>query len=253
MRKWLLGIGIILYALCGALAWAQPQIPPRPTSQIYVQDYANVLQPETKQRLQSLGSKLAARTKAQVVVVTVPSLNGAAPEEYGLALLREWGIGDQKLNNGVLLLVAVSDRSSRIEVGYGLEGALPDSKTGRLQDEYMLPYFKQGEYDAGIWNGYLALTQEVAREYQVDLGEPSKPKAIKPAPPDNNWYDALPWWARWALAAGVAGLLLFDWLVLGGAITWALLSIVSSGRRGGGGGSGYGGGSGGGGGSSRNW
>lgn len=63
-----------------------------------------------------------------------------------------WGIGSRDKNNGVLIVVATQDRQSRIEVGYGLEGALPDGLTGRLQDDTMLPYFKQGQYDKGIVN-----------------------------------------------------------------------------------------------------
>ena len=84
-------------------------------------------------------SALAKRTKTQVVVLTVPTLDGESIEDYGLSVLREWGIGDKKENNGVLLLVATKDRKSRIEVGYGLEGVLPDGLTGRIQDQYMLP------------------------------------------------------------------------------------------------------------------
>ena len=109
-------------------ALAEPQIPPRPTS-IYVQDRAGVLSASTRNTINAYGSALQQKTKAQIVVLTVPTLGDATPEEYGLAVLG-WGIGDKNLNNGVLLLVAVNDRKSRIEVGYGLEGALPDGLTG---------------------------------------------------------------------------------------------------------------------------
>jgi uncharacterized membrane protein YgcG len=100
-------------------------------------------------------------------VLTVPSLKGQSLEDYSLTVLRQWGIGDQEKNNGVLLLVAVQDRKSRIEVGYGLEGALPDGLTGRIQDQYMLPYFRSNDYDKGILNGYSALLQTVLKEYNL--------------------------------------------------------------------------------------
>ncbi|MCE5286118.1 MAG: TPM domain-containing protein, partial [Pelosinus sp.] len=156
------------------------------------------------------------------------------------------------LNNGVLLLVAVEDRQSRIEIGYGLEGALPDAKTGAIQDEYMLPYFQKGDYDQGILNGYLALTAVVAKEYNVEFindAKPAKTHAVKSKP----WWEDLPWWAKFAAAALIVLFLFFDWVFLGGNITLLLLSLLRFRGGGGGGGGGYGGGSGGGGGSNRNW
>jgi uncharacterized protein len=82
-------------------------------------------------------------------------------------MLRQWKIGDKALNNGVLLLVAVGDRQSRIEVGYGLEGALNDAKVGQIQDEYFIPYFERGDYEQGIWDGYKAVMRVVYAEYGV--------------------------------------------------------------------------------------
>lgn len=254
MKKWLAWLVLGIYLTIAAVAWAQPQVPPAPAGSLYVQDYAGVLSNESKSRINSLGSQLAAKTKAQVVVVTVKSLEGAALEDYALAILREWGIGDKTLNNGVLMLVAVGDRQSRIEVGYGLEGALPDAKTGRIQDDYMIPWFQQGDYNKGVVNGYMALAGEVAKEYQLELKTDAKPVQKSKASQDQSWFDALPWWGQILLAAGVLSLFVIDWLFFGGTITYLLLSLLR-GRGGGGGGSGggWGGGSGGGGGSSRKW
>lgn len=251
MKKWLAWLVLGIYLTIAAVAWAQPQVPPAPAGSLYVQDYAGVLSNESKSRINSLGSQLAAKTKAQVVVVTVKSLEGAALEDYALAILREWGIGDKTLNNGVLMLVAVGDRQSRIEVGYGLEGALPDAKTGRIQDDYMIPWFQQGDYNKGIVNGYMALAGEVAKEYQLELKTDAKPVQKSKAHQDQSWFDTLPWWGQILLAAGVLSLFVIDWLFFGGTITYLLLSLLRG--RGGGGGGGWGGGSGGGGGSSRKW
>ncbi|ABQ47787.1 MAG: Uncharacterized protein XD64_0990 [Thermotoga sp. 47_83] len=142
---------------------------PAPTPYKYVNDYVGVLDSETVEKIVAVGKELEKKTTAQVVVVVVPSLSGLTVEEYANRLFREWGIGQKEKNNGVLLLVAMSDRKVRIEVGYGLEGAIPDGKAGRILDEYVIPYFKEGEYDKGIYYGYLAIAKEVAREYGVEI------------------------------------------------------------------------------------
>lgn len=157
---------IAIYTGIGAAAWAAPQVPAAPSGSLYVQDYAGVLTRDTQAKINKLGAKIAGQTKAQVVVVTINSLNGEPIQDYALTLLRQWKIGDKSMNNGVLLLVAVGDKKSRIEVGYGLEGALNDAKVGRIQDEYLLPFFQRGDYDQGIWNGYKAVMRVVSAEYQ---------------------------------------------------------------------------------------
>ncbi len=256
MKKWLTWLLVVAYLAVGSIAWAEPTIPPAPTSSIYVQDYAGVMTPDSKKRINDLGSQLAARTKAQIVVVTVQSLGDTPLEDYALATLRQWGIGDKTLNNGVLMLVAVGDRKSRIEVGYGLEGALPDAKTGQIQDQYMLPHFRQNDYDKGILNGYLALAGVVAKEYNLELKTDAKPAAKPQNNPGGSWWDTLPWWMQLLVMAGALLLFVIDWLFFGGSITWFLLSLLrfrGGGGGGGGGRGGYGGGSGGGGGSSRGW
>lgn len=253
MKKWLAWLVLGLYMICGGMAWAQPQIPSKPTTSIYVQDYAGVLSADTKNRINNLGTQLAAKTKAQIVVVTVPSLEGMPPADYALELLRQWGVGDKTLNNGLVLLVAVNDRQSRIEVGYGLEGPLPDAKTGRIQDEYMMPYFQKGDYDKGILNGYMALAGEVAKEYKLELKTDAKPVPSTQTTGSGSWWDNAPWWVHMLVIVGLLVLFGLDWMFFGGAITYLLLSMISRGRGGGGGGGGFGGGSGGGGGSDRKW
>ena len=150
---------------------ASLQIPAKPSasSGIYVQDYAGVLSAPVQSYLQELGAQLDRRTTAQLVVVTVKSLNGAPLEEYSLQILRQWGIGNKEKNNGVLMLISTGDRRSRIEVGYGLEGRLTDSFTGQIQDQYMIPYFRKGTYEEGIAKGYEALARSIAKEYNVQL------------------------------------------------------------------------------------
>lgn len=245
-------IGLLLLNI--PILAAEPPIP-APSNQFYVLDQANVLDQTVEQTIVQTSAALAQKTKAQVVVVTVASLQDYSPEEYALAILRQWGIGDKQLNNGVLLLVSPQDRVSRIEVGYGLEGALPDGKTGRLQDEFMIPYFQQNDYNKGILNGYLAITKEVANEYKVAL-EVKEPQAI-PSTTRADRSTPLPWWASLLIVIGVVLLLILDNRFFGGFFTGLIIGMLlrGGGRGGGGGGGGFGGfgGSGGGGGSSRRW
>lgn len=236
------------------------KIPPKPTTSIYAQDRAGVLSRQAVQAINTYGEALERKTKAQLVVLTVPSLEGQSLEEYSLAVLRGWGIGDKKLNNGVLMLIAVKDRKSRIEVGYGLEGALPDGLTGRIQDQYMLPYFRNGDYNQGILRGYSALLQVALKEYNLkpeDLGiKQTAQTSRQPA----EGGDAIP---TSLVLIGLLILFLVDRILLGGAIFRMLfyMFLFRGGGRGGHGGFGgggfgggsYGGGSGGGGGSSRSW
>lgn len=148
---------------------AAPVVPARPSAGEYVLDQAGILSTQTEKAINAYSQALAKRTKAQIAVLTVRDLGGESLDEYALAVLRQWGIGDKKLNNGVLILVSVGDRRSRIEVGYGLEGALPDGLAGRIQDEEMLPYFRQGNYDKGIAQGYTAVLRTVLKEYGLEL------------------------------------------------------------------------------------
>jgi len=255
MKKRLAWLVLLAYMVMGitAVAWAEAPIPPTPTSSFYVQDYAGVISAETKARINNVGSQLAAKTKAQVIVVTINTLQGTSTNDYALGILRQWGVGDKTLNNGVVMLVAVVDKQSRIEVGYGLEGALPDAKTGRIQDEYMIPYFQQSDYDKGILNGYQALVSEVAKEYKLEFKTDAKPAPRPQAASSGSWWDAAPWWMQLMIIGGLLLLAIIDWMFFGGTITYLILSILSRGGRGGSGGGGFGGGSGGGGGSNRKW
>lgn len=252
MKKFLIYLVLLLQTFFAAAAFAEPNIPPRPTaaSGIYVQDYAGVISQSDRQKMLGIGQDLDNKTTAQVAVVTVKSLNGYPIEDYALAVLRQWGVGNKAKNNGVLMVIATEDRASRIEVGYGLEGVLPDGLTGRIQDQYMLPYFKKGNYSAGILQGYAATAATIAKSEGVELtgvryngGAANGQTGSK----SSGLTDLL-------LIAGVIVLLIIDNLFLGGFITqMLLLSLFRRGGGGGFGGGGFGGGSGGGGGSSRRW
>lgn len=137
--------------------------------EFYVNDSANILDSDTEEYIIDINKKLNSKTGAQVVVVTVNNLEGRSIEEYSTELFRSYGIGDKDKNNGVLLIVSVEDRRMRIEVGYGLEGKLNDAKTGRIQDNYIVPYLSDDKWDEGIRNGFNAILAEVCDEYGITI------------------------------------------------------------------------------------
>lgn len=231
---------------------------PSPTSDFYVNDYAGIIDEDGKNFIMTQSVELENQTGAQIVVLTIKSLEGAQLEDFSLEVLRTWGIGDKEKNNGLLILISVDDRKSRIEVGYGLEGALPDGKTGRIQDDYMVPYFSTGDYSTGIIEGYKAFLVEVYKEYGLDTEniDHIRPNPLSESDSDNTKGNPT------IHILIILGLIILDLIFFKGRILRFLLRLFffSGGRggfSGGGGGSGGGfsggGGSGGGGGSSRSW
>lgn len=141
---------------------------PKPTKNFFVNDFANVISNADEEKMQQQGEALFKKCGAQVVVVTVKSLNGEDLESYSLNLARSWRIGSDKNDDGILLLLAVDERKVRIEVGYGLEGALPDSKTGRILDTYGVDSFKKNDFSTGLAAVYDSLINEVYIEKGLD-------------------------------------------------------------------------------------
>jgi uncharacterized protein len=141
-------------------------------------DGANVLAPETERMLDSFLGTYEDSTSNQIVVITLPSLEGESIEEFGLRAGREWGIGTDENDNGVLLVVAPNDREVRIEVGYGLEGALPDATASRIIRNEILPEFRDGDFDGGVTAGVHAIAAAVAGEYTSPDSDGGPPEAV---------------------------------------------------------------------------
>jgi uncharacterized protein len=131
-----------------------------------VVDNANILSPNTKQILKKKLKEFENNTSNQVVVVTLKSLQGHSIEEYGYKLGRYWGIGQKDKNNGVLLIVAPNERKVRIEVGYGLEGYLTDAKSFEIIHDFIIPYFKKGDYDTGVIKGVNEILKTIKNTYK---------------------------------------------------------------------------------------
>lgn len=221
-----------------------------------VVDQAELLDTQAEARLTSM---LAAHEQAsgeQVVVVTVPDLQGRSIEDFGVDLGRKWGIGQKDEDTGALLIVARDDRRVRIEVGYGLEGRLTDAQSSVIINRIITPAFREGDFTRGITEGTAAMIQVLG-------GDPLRTAGMQPA---------MPMGAQEPGGLGILGffLMLVAIFVIGGGrggrgggrgagralLLGALLGGMGRGGGGGGfGGGGFGGGGGGfgGGGASGGW
>lgn len=128
----------------------------------YVTDNADVLSPEFEDML-NLKLKDVDES-AQIAVVTVQTTEPMVIEEYTMELAERWGVGDAEKDNGIIFLVAIEDRKTRIEVGTGLEGVINDAKAGRILDDYVLIYFKDDNWEEGLNSGVDAIIKEVQSE-----------------------------------------------------------------------------------------
>jgi uncharacterized protein len=136
---------------------------PLPSPFTPVVDNANVIDPETRTKLESIYRNLQQRADIQFAVVTVDTTGDRDIFEYSLAVYRSWGIGS-KTNDGFLLLVAVKDRKYYTQVGYHLEGDLNDGLVGELQRQYLVPQFKKGNYNQGIYDTVQAYVATLAQK-----------------------------------------------------------------------------------------
>jgi uncharacterized protein len=182
----------------------------------FVSDFAHVVDPQSRAELEDYAARVQQATGAQLAFVTLPSLQGEPIEDVTNDLFHAWGVGQKTEDNGAMVLLSVGDHKSRLEVGGGLGGAVPDGMAGTLLDD-MRPALRQGQYGAAMIAAAVRLGETIAKDQGVEIPPPQsyrRPRAIT--------RDSLPW-----------PLILFG--------IFCILAIL---RRGGGG---YGGGGGGGG------
>ena len=152
---------------------------PKPTD--YVSDFAHVLSPEAIARLDSICAQLDhSQANAQIAVVTVHDLNGDDAADYANQLEDKWKMGTKGSDRGVLVLLAVGDHKYRIEVGYGLEGILPDGKVGDIGRE-MVPDLRAGDYDGAVTLAVGEVAQVIAADANVTLERTSRLPSRAPA------------------------------------------------------------------------
>ena len=219
----------------------------------FVNDFANVISASDEQQLVSMITEVRQKTGAEIAVVTIQSLEGGEIDDFTNRLFEKWGVGQKGKDNGLMFLAAMKERKMRIEVGYGLEGAIPDAAAGRIRRDVITPYFKAGQPGKGIVMGVAALSQEVAKEYGVTLtGAVSRYQSS--SRPGSSGRKGNPIITLILIVAFVLFAIRHPHL--------AMLLLLSGGRGGGygsgggggcGGGGGFGGGMSGGGGSSGGW
>lgn len=141
---------------------------PRPSG--FVNDFANVIPATDEQTMRAVITEVQEQTGAEIAVVTVETYAPYATiESFGIALAEDWGVGSASDDAGVILMVAVAEREVRVEVGFGLEGALPDGRAGALLDDFVIPSLRNNDYGTGLANGVSALAEVIADEYGVTL------------------------------------------------------------------------------------
>jgi uncharacterized protein len=263
-RAKLLLLPLLLISLVPA-GHAQAGKLPAPAN--YVSDFAHVLDANTAAQLNDICREVDQLAHAQIALVTINSLEGSDIESYAVTLLKKWGIGDKSTNRGVLILYAIQDRKSRIEVGYGLEPILPDGKVGGFQRE-AIPLMRKGDYNGALLLVVSRVAQTVAADAHVQLSTvPEASKSVltpgeRPEEPSPEPEEAPQHVSVWKIIGGILLVLLILFTPLRHVFFWLLLSQIGfrgggfggGGSFGGGGGfGGFGGGSSGGGGASSSW
>jgi uncharacterized protein len=251
---------VLLAGLLGVLHAETVARLPAPTG--YVNDFAGVLNPQTKLNLEDLCKQVDQKAHAQIAVVTVKTIDGdQSIEEFATALEDKWKVGAKGTDRGLLMLFVMSPRKGRIEVGYGLEGILNDAKVGDI-GRSMVPAAQAGDYNIAIPLGVQQIAQVIATDAGVTLANPAPvhPYHRQPVgqPVHLNLFQLL-------IAGAVIVFILFLLVKTGNVgLIFFLLGNIMGGGGGGGGGrgrdddsgggfGGFGGGSSGGGGASGDW
>ena len=263
MKKFLLGLSFLL---CFCLTQAQT-FPEKSTT--LVTDYTNTLSPQEKQALENKLVAFNDSSSTQIAVVLLASLDGYPIDDYARRLAQAWGIGEKKKNNGALILVSMKERKMTIQVGYGLEGAIPDALAKRIIEQVIKPHFKEGAYYDGLDKATDTMIGLSRGEYKADaVGKEKAPhipigliliiggvilillfskfNSVRSYANMNH----LSFWAAWALLSAASNRHSGGWSSFssGGGIFGG-----GGGSGGGGGFGGFGGGSFGGGGASGSW
>lgn len=228
-------LAVLLALVAVPTAWAEKVSDLKPTN--YINDFAGVMDAGTVSKLNLLCQEVETKTKAQIAVVTIQSLDGETVEQFAVDLFRAWGIGGKQDSRGILVLLSVRDRKYRVETGYGLEPILTDGKVGGFGRE-MVPDLRRGDYSAAL----SLMTNRIAQTIAADAGVTLTGTTVRPR--RSRKGSGIPFW--------LIVLLFIFFPVLGSILR--MLGLVRPQRRGywgggwGGGGFGGGGFSGGGGG-----
>ena len=156
------------------------EVPAKPPN--YVVDLAGIIDDAAELKLNRYLREVEQKTTAQIAILTIVSLEGQSIEDFSIEIAHDkWKLGQKGKDNGILLAVAVKDRKYRIEVGYGLEGLIPDSLAGSIGRQYLVPFFRKGDYSGGIYAATLALANIIASDAQIEItGMPKLKRSLQP-------------------------------------------------------------------------
>ena len=236
-----LRVALLACTFAGVAHAEAPDKLPKPTS--YVSDFANVIDPASKENIEDLAWQVYSKAHATIEVVTVKSLDGQDIDPWTTTLEDTWKVGPKSTEKGIVLVFAIQEHKDRIEVGYGLEGILPDGKVGDIRRS-MNAQLEQGQYGPAIQAGVQQIADIIAADAGVTLTPPEQSAPVEnyqPRQHHTNWFGLIFFLIFLLLAFRGGGR---SWL-------WFLLGNMMGGGFGGGGrggGDGFGGGGGGGGG-----
>lgn len=214
---------------------------PSPTKEEYVNDFASVVSAADKKEMLNRGKDLEDKTGAEIALITVNDTDGEEIDEYALNIGNEWGVGKEKEDSGIVIVLSVDERNVYVAIGEGLEGILPDSKTGRLLDTYAIPHFSEDNFSKGLTELYKALVNEVFIEYGIQVEEGYVPADQLDGSASDRDAGIIPVIISWVILMGLVALYIFVFRRRGIIIFGGPFGGFHGGFRGGG----FGGGSGG--------
>lgn len=135
----------------------------------WVNDFAQVISPEYESKLTKLITDVEKKTTAEIAIATVPTARPQSIDMYAVELFTRWGVGKADKDNGVLIVAAIEDREVWIEVGYGLEGVLPDGLCGEIYRKVLKPNFQEGEFGKGLFLATTVIADRIGKEYNVEI------------------------------------------------------------------------------------
>lgn len=158
------GLFVVVLFLCSVVVAQGLPVPQR-----YVEDRARIITEEVENKLNGYLQELEQKTGAQMIVLAINTTGDIPIETYAVELATKWQLGQKGKDNGALVVIAKDDRAYRIEIGYGLEGILPDSFCGTVGRTYFIPHFRKGQFSEGIFQGVVIMVHKIAEESGVKI------------------------------------------------------------------------------------
>jgi uncharacterized protein len=185
MNKKILPLIIVFIIIFSYTIYGEAVIP-NPTNTFYVNDFANVIDNQVETDIVTVNKNYEkTKEKPQIVIVTVNNMQGMDENSFAIKLIENWKIGNREYDNGILVLLAIEERRIKIEVGYGLEGAVTDSEAGRILDS-SINYLSNDNYSAGINNIFIQLAKQVNEEYGYNDDDIFKDINVNNNQPEKN-------------------------------------------------------------------